>query len=196
MRTEKPARSFPRPQVAVLFLHLTALALAIGPPVFFGAAVAPAAFQILPTRDMAASLQSPIATRACWFAEASFALLFVTSWLLGRWWEAPRLLRALLGRAAVLGMVAAVVIEKLLIPPIDKIRAEAPGLIDNLPAADPARLLLQRYHRLATAFFVAELVAALLILLLTARLLVGRDRTPAAPAAARPPVKLLDLSDV
>lgn len=181
----------------VLILHLFALTLAVGPPIFFGAAVAPAAFHVLPTRDMAGALQSPILTRACWFAEGSFAVLFVTSWLLGRWSQAPRLSRSLLTRAPVLGMIAAVVIEKLLIPPIDKIRADAPGLIDNLPAADPSRVLLARYHRLSTSFFAAEIAVAVVVLVVTARVLAHRREAPPTPAAARPPIpKLLDLSDV
>jgi hypothetical protein len=184
-------------EAPLLFWHLLAIALALVPPVFFGFAVAPAAFHILPTRDMAASLTSPILTKACWLAEGSFAVLFLTSWLLGRWWAAPRLSRSLTTRAAILGMIASAVIEKLLIPPMDKIRAEAPGLIDNLPVADPSRILLDRYHRLATTFFAVEIGVALVILIVTARLIVRRVQAPPAPAAARPPVpKLLDLSDL
>lgn len=183
----------------VVTLHLFALTLAVGPPLFFGAAVAPAVFRILPTRDMAGALQSPILTRACWFAEASFAVLFLTSWLIGRWWQAPRLSRSLMTRAPILGMISAVVIEKLLIPPIDRIRTEAPGLIDNLPAADPSRALLDRYHRLSTSFFAAEIAIAIVILVVTARVLAAPPPSAVskAPSAARPPVpKLLDLSDV
>ncbi|MEO8432035.1 MAG: DUF4149 domain-containing protein [Acidobacteriota bacterium] len=179
----------------VLALHLFAIALAIGPPIFFAAAVAPAVFRVLPTRDMAGALQSPILTHACWIAEGSFAVLFFTSWLLGRWWEAPRLSRSLMTRAPILGMICAVVIEKLLIPPIDKIRADAPGLIDSLPAADPARALLARYHRLSTSFFGAEVAVAAVVLIVTARLLASRRAAP-APAVKRPLPKLLDLSDV
>jgi hypothetical protein len=182
----------------VLILHLFALAMALGPPIFFGAAVAPWVFKILPTRDMAGALQSPILTRACWFLEASFTVLFVTSWLLGRWTAAPRLARSLLTRGPVLGIIAAFVIEKLLIPPIDKLRAEAPGLIDNLPAADPTRVLLARYHRLSTSFFAADIVVALVVLIVTARVLTyRRDPANPVPAASRPPVpKILDLSGV
>jgi hypothetical protein len=188
----------------VLIVHFLALALVVGPPVFFGAAVAPWVFRILPTRDMAGALQSPILTRACWFLEAGFAALFVTSWLLGRWTSAPRLARSLLTRAPVLGMIAAVVIEKLLIPPIDRIREQAPGLIDNLPAADPGRMMLARYHSLATSFFAADIVVGVVVLIVTARVLAALVSRPsgtgagaAVPAAARPPVpKLLDLSDV
>jgi hypothetical protein len=188
--------SWRRLEAPVLFLHLAALALALGPPVFFAVAVAPAAFRVLPTRDLAASLTSPILTRACHFAEGSFAILFLTSWQLGRWWKAARLTRTLATRAAILGMITAVVIESLLIPPMDKIRAEAPGLIDSLPASDPARLLLARYHRLATGV-----------------LLRGHRRGPRDPPRDRPSrrgppggpppppapkvvPKLLDLSDV
>ena len=182
----------------VLIVHRLALALAVGPPLFFGAAVAPSVFKVLPTRDMAGALHSLILTRACWFAEASFAALFLTSWLIGRWWQVPRLSRSLMTRAPIVGMISAVVIEKLLIPPIDRIRAEAPGLIDNLPAADPSRLLLDRYHRLSTSFFAAEIAVAIVVLVVTARVL-STPPGPAAkaPSAARPPIpKLLDLSDV
>ncbi len=183
-------------EALVIFFHLAALVLALGPPVFFGAAVAPAAFRVLPTRDLASSLQSPILTKACWFAQGSFAVLLITSWLLARWWEAPRLSRALLTRASILGMIAALVIEKLLIPPIDQIRTDTPGLIDNLPAADPSRLLFARYHRLATAFFAVEVAAALLVLLATARLIVHRRKAPLPPSARSPVPKLLDLTDL
>ncbi len=129
--------------------------------------------------------------------EGGFVVLLATSWFLTRRWSAPRALSALLTRAPLLGVIGAVVIQQLLIPPIDRIRQEAPGLIDNLPAADPARLLLDRYHRLATGFFGVEIAAAGLILLVTARLLLLRRAAPGPPGASRPPVpKLLDLSGV
>jgi hypothetical protein len=187
----------PSPKLAapVLALHLLGLAATLGAPVFFGAAVAPLSFRVLPTRDLAAALQSPILTRLCWLLEGGFVLLLLTSWLVSRWWNAPRAAGALLTRAPILGIIGAFVIEKLLIPPIDRIRTGAAGLIDNLPAADPDRLLLARYHRLATGFFAVEIVAALLVLLVTARLLAARRGAPESQAAARPPApKLLDLS--
>jgi hypothetical protein len=178
----------------LLFLHLGALALAIGPALFFGAIVAPAAFRLLPTRDLAASLTSPVLSGACVLAEVAFGVLFVTSWLLTRD-GVPPLTRSLLTRLPVAGFFAALVIRELLIPPIDKIRAEAPGLIDNLPAADPSRLLLDRYHRLATGLFGAMLVVAFAVLVLTTRLLAVRRAQAPPPSASRPPVpKLLDLS--
>jgi hypothetical protein len=184
-------------EAPVLLLHLLALSLVLGSPLFFGAVVAPASFRVLPTRDLAASLQSPILTELCRLLEGGFIVLLVSGWLLSRWWKAPRLPSALLTRAPLLGVIGAFVIEKLLIPPIDRIRAEAPGLIDNLPAADPGRLLLAKYHRVATGFFAVEVVAATLVLLVTARLLLHRRASPGPSAAARPPVpKLIDLSGV
>jgi hypothetical protein len=178
----------------VLALHLAALTLAIGPALFFGAVVAPAAFRVLPTRDLAATLVSPVLSGMCLLAEVAFGVLFATSWWLTRE-GVPRLIRSLLTRLPVAGFFAALVIGQLLIPPMDRIRRDAPGLIDNLPAADPSRLLLERYHRLSTGFFGALLVAALAMLLLTARLLTVSRETTRLPGAARPPVpKLLDLS--
>jgi hypothetical protein len=182
----------PRLDALVLTLHLAALCLAVAPPLFFGAVVAPAVFRIIPTRDMAGALQSPILSKLCLMTEASFLVLFATSWLLTSR-DAAKATRAVLTRLPVLGFFACLVIRQLLIPPIDKIRAEAPGLIDNLPVGDPSRVLLDRYHRLSTGFFGLAIGAALLTLVLTARYLSQRRATP-IPAAARPPVpKILDL---
>jgi hypothetical protein len=187
----------PRLEAPILVLHLLALSVTLASPLFFGAVVAPAAFRVLPTHDLAASLQSPILTRLCELMEGGFAILLGTGWLLTRRWKAPRALAALLTRAPLLGVIGAAVIHQLLIPPIDRIRAQAPGLIDNLPAADPDRLLLTRYHRLATGFFCVEIAASALILLITARLILLRRAAPGPPGASRPPVpKLLDLSGV
>ena len=186
-----------RGESAILAVHLLALAATLGPPLFFGAVVAPASFRLLPTRDLAAALQSPILTRLCWTLEGGFAVLFVTSWLLTRRWGAPRGLAAFATRAPLLGIIGAVVIEKLLIPRIDRIREEAPGLIDQLPAADPGRILLARTHRLATGFFAVEIGAAALMLVVTVRLVLRRGGGPAAPTTTlRDAPKLLDLSGV
>ncbi|PYQ63534.1 MAG: hypothetical protein DMF54_16510, partial [Acidobacteria bacterium] len=111
---------------AVLFLHLAALALAIGPAVFFGAVVAPALFRVLPTRDLAATVVSPVLSGACLLAEVAFGVLFATSFWLTRE-GVPRLMRSLLTRLPVAGFFAALVVHQLLIPPIDRIRREAPG---------------------------------------------------------------------
>ena len=177
----------------VLSLHLGALALALGPPLFFATVVAPAVFHVLPTRDLGAALVSPILSQLCLMAEACFAVLFATSWILTAR-DTPKMTRALLTRLPVLGFFSVIVIRELLIPPIDRIRQQAPGLIDNLPATDPSRLQLDRYHRLSTGFFSLEIASALLALIVTARILAYRRSLPPAPAAARPPVpKVLDL---
>ena len=176
----------------LLTVHLAALAFVLAPPVVFGAIVAPAAFRVLPTRDMAGALQSPILSQMCGLAEASFLVLFATSWILAS--ESARGTRAVMTRLPVLGFFAALAIRQLLIPPIDRIRAEAPGLIDNLPASDPSRVLLARYHRLATGFFTLEIAVALVVLLATARLLSHRRSAPSIPTAVpKPEPKILDL---
>jgi len=183
----------PRLQTLVLAVHILALCIALGPLVFFGAVVAPASFRILPTHDMAGALQSPILSKLCLMGEASFLVLFGTSWLLtGN--GAAKLTRSLLTRLPILGFFAAIVIRQLLIPQIDRIRVEAAGLIDSLPAGDPSRLLLDRYHRMATGFFSVEIAAALILVLTTARLLSAPRIVPPAPVAVpKPAPKILDL---
>ena len=188
-------------RVLVLALHLAALAMALAPSLFFGGVVAPSAFHVLPTKDLAAALVSPILSRLCILAEACFGVLFATGWLLTGG-GAPRMLRALATRLPVLGFFAAIVIQQLLIPPIDRIRAEAPGLIDNLPAADPSRILLDRYHRLSTGFFTLEIASAVALLVVTARLLSRREEAARTATGSpgesgprpKPVPKILDLS--
>jgi len=175
----------------VLLLHVAALGFALAPPIFFGAVVAKAVFEVIPTHDMAGALLSPILTRLCGLTEASFVVLFATSWLLTR--ETGKGMRALLTRLPILGFFAALVIRQLLIPRIDQIRADAPGLIDNLPKGDPARVLLDHYHRLSTGFFSLEIAAAAVLLVVTARLLSERRAAPALPAAPKPAPKILGL---
>ena len=186
-------------ETPALLLHLLAIALVLGPPVFFGAVVAPQSFRLLPTRDMAGALQAPVLTQLCWIAEAGFAVLIATSWWLTRE-GAPKLVKMLMTRAALLGLIAALVIEKLLVAQIEKIRKDAPGLIDTLPAADPGRILIGRLHKLSTGFFAIEIAAGALILVMTARLLSVRSKPPGVPplpGASRPPLpKVLDLSNV
>lgn len=176
----------------LLTVHLAAISLALAPALFFGAVVAPSVFRVLPTRDLAAAVQSPILSKLCLMAEVSFAVLFLTSWLVTRR-DAPRATRALLTRLPILGFFAALVIRQLLIPPIDRIRQEAPGLIDSLPAADPSRVLLDRYHRLATGFFSLEIAAAALMLVTTAGLLAARRASPNPAEKPKEAVKVLNL---
>lgn len=181
-------------EALVLFFHFAAISLALGPAIFFGAVVAPAVFRILPTRDLAASLVAPVLSGACLIAGVAFGVLFATSWWLTRD-HTPRLTRSVLTRLPIAGFFAALVIRELLIPAMERIRAEAPGLIDNLPTADPSRILLDRYHGLATGFFGVVVVVALATLYLTARLLsAARSAPPGAPAPPPPVPKLLDLS--
>jgi hypothetical protein len=175
-----------------LTLHLAALAFALAPPVYFGAVVARSVFRVLPTRDLAGAVQSPILSQTCVLAEIAFAVLFATSWWLTRR-DTPRNTRALLTRLPVLGFFGALVIRQLLIPPIDRIREEAPGLIDSLPASDPSKILLDRYHKLSTGFFSLEIAAALLMLFATARLLSARRAAPVAAPRPTEVVKVLDL---
>jgi hypothetical protein len=185
-------RSEGRLDTLVLTLHLLAIALTLAPPLFFGAVVAPSVFKVLPTRDLAGAVQSPILSKLCLIAEASFVVLVATSWWITRR-DTARMARALLTRLPVLGFFAALVIRQLLIPPIDRIRQEAPGLIDSLPAADPSRILLDRYHRLSTGFFSLEIAAALLILVATASLLSARRAAPPLPEKPKEVVRVLDL---
>ena len=185
-----------RLEAPVLFLHLSALVLVIGPFLFFGAVVAPSLFRVLPTRDLAARVVEPRPLRRLPHRRGRPSAS--SSRPRGTWAATafPKLTRSLFTRLPVAGFFAALVVRELLIPPIDKIRQEAPGLIDQLPAADTSRILLERYHRLSTGFIGVLLVVGLVMLVLTVRLLLAMRRDaadsrrvpPAGAEAARPVV--------
>ena len=170
-------------------------ALAIGPPLFFGAAVAPSR---LPHPSDAGHGGAPPEPdpdpRAAGSLEAELRVLLPDVLADSAAGPRRRGSSALpLTRAPILGMIAAVVIEKLLIPPIDRIRAEAPGP-DRQPARRRTRAACSSPDTTASrpSLLRRRDRRRVVVLVVTARLFAARPL--AARAAARPPVpKLLDL---
>jgi hypothetical protein len=165
---------------AVAAVHLLALAAAIGAPLCFAFAVAPASFAVLPVRGLAGDLNGRVLQTICVALEVAFALLFGTVAYLSRG-RGSRLV-AVVRRLPVLAFFAAMVTGQLVIPAMDRIRAALPVGGGPMPAS------FGRLHALASTFLSVALACALGVLAWTAaRLDSGRDRSaPIIPGSGAP----------
>lgn len=141
--------------MAVLFL----VALWLGAVVFFSAAVAPAAFRVLPTRTLAGALVG-----------ATLPILFWTGALVGlgvlalAWIRPGGGRRAILGVAGAVMLVATVAAQAIIAPRIEQLRSELPSTLDALGAEDPRRAEFGRLHGVSVALLgVAALAAAVVV---------------------------------
>ncbi len=144
----------------------------LGAALLLAAAVAPAAFAVLPSRSLAGDLVGRVLPVIFWSGMALFAAVMV----LGVWTDAlskykPRVLFAAIGGTAC--MIAQFVVDVT----IARIRARAHGPIDALPATDPLRVAFGQLHLFSVVLLGLAMLAAAAVLLLALR----GERRPASP---------------
>ena len=158
------------PSRAAALVHGARLVLAalwLGGAAFFSFAVAPSAFAVLPTRDLAAAL----VTRTLSVVNVGgfiISLLLVVTSPVGR----GHLRRAALGaEAAALAVVAAATAAGhwLIAARMRELRARMGAPIDAVPADDPLRVAFNDLHGYSVAALAAGMLAGLVALLLIAR---------------------------
>lgn len=162
-------------------LHVLAVALAAGSLLFFGAMVAPAAFAVLPSKNLAGDLIARVLTDLCRLEEICAAVLFFTVWRLTKPVHGRKLF-VIARRLPILAFFCPFVTERLIIPAMDKMRLSSP--LGALPAA------FIRYHTLSVIFLTAGLLCVLAILLMTPVFLEAPAPTPAPPAPPLPAFKI------
>jgi len=136
----------------------------IGTWLLFGLVVAPTAFAVLPSTELAGALVGPVLESLQWFGVAAGALLSLLAWRLGR---GPVL------RALPLAMALACLGSQLgLSPELAALREGAFGPHGNEAVA--ARF--NQLHRLSAGLFLGVGVAALLLVALHARADASEDR--------------------
>jgi hypothetical protein len=145
---------------------LVAFALAsawLGAATIVSAVVAPAAFDVLPSRALAGALVGRVLPVLFW----SGMVLAVTTVALT--WQLPaRPQRVAAGVMFFLGCAAAQLIVS---PRIERIRAAVGGPIDALAASDPRRLDFGRLHGISVGLLGLAGIAALVLLVLLFRTL-------------------------
>jgi hypothetical protein len=151
----------PRVMAPVLW-SIALLAAWLGAAAIVAAVVAPAAFEVLPTRTLAGALVGRVLPVLFW---SGAAVGLIVTFLVWRFplpeWRA--------GAAFVMvasGLVAQIVIA----PRIERLRVAAGGPIDALDPSSPVRQAFGRLHGLSVACLGAGGIAALLLLTLLVHL--------------------------
>ncbi len=151
------------------FLELLSLGVWVGAAFFVGVLLAPGAFALLPTREMAGNVVGMALTRLHYMAYACAAIYFASSFALSSE-RAPRRAVLFLVAAAVLFTVVS---QHVITPKLAGLRAQMSaenGSIDATPKESPLRQEFGKLHGISS-------LAELLVLLLgvTALFLISRD---------------------
>jgi len=165
-----PAEAAPAPGRAAGAVHaarLLLVALWLGGAVFFSFAVAPSAFAVLPTRDLAGALVARTLSIVN-VGGALVGLLLLATLPVGR----ARVRRfALWAEAVALAVVAAAAAAGhwLIAARMRDLRAQMGAPIDTLAAADPLRVAFNDLHGYSVAALSAGMLAGVAALLLISR---------------------------
>ncbi len=136
----------------------------LGAALLLAAAVAPAAFAVLPTRSLAGDLVGRVLPVVFW----SGMVVFAGVMLLGVWTDAasrfkPRVLAAAVGGTAC--MIAQLIVDVW----IGRLRARMPGPVDALAVTDPLRVAFGQLHLLSVVLLGIAMLCAAAILIIAAR---------------------------
>ena len=142
--------------------ELVVVALWLGAAALVALVVAPAAFDVLPSRSLAGALVGRVLPVVFYAGMVVGAVLVVLEGLAGRW----------LGARSVAGLVALVacgVAQLVVGAKIAAVRASIPGAIEALSPDDPRRVAFGRLHGFSVAWLGLAIVAALVAGVLAAR---------------------------
>jgi uncharacterized protein DUF4149 len=143
-------------------VSIALLAAWLGAALLVAAVVAPAAFDVLPTRTLAGALVGRVLPVLFW---SGVPIGLVVLWL---GWRLPL---PTVRTASAFVLVAACVVAQLVIAPrIARVRAAIGGPMDALDPANPLRQSFGRLHGLSVACLGAGGLAALVLLVLLVRL--------------------------
>jgi hypothetical protein len=148
-------------------LHVVALSIAVGAPAAFAFAVAPVALRVLAARELAGAVNGAVLTAICRMMEGAFGVLFATTWLL----TAPRRrsrIVVVLRRLPILAFFAAMVIERIVVPAMDRLRNTASVVFEGGVPAAAGRLTFRRLHALSVWLLILDLVCGLVLIAVVA----------------------------
>lgn len=142
-------------------LGIVLLSLWLGAAFVVAAVVAPAAFDVLPTRTLAGALVGRVLPVLFWSGVAAGLLVLWLGWRLPS--PAARSVAALV-------LIASSLVAQLVIAPrIERVRAAIGGPLEALDPSNPLRQAFGRLHGMSVACLGAGGLAALIILVLLVR---------------------------
>jgi uncharacterized membrane protein len=150
------------------FFMLLSMVIWVGGIIFFSFVVAPALFQILPTRHLSGLVVTRTLASLHWIGVICGGVFLICSFC-----EAYRASGSVQGFAArnvlVLGMMVATLISQIVVSTkMAALRAEM-GEIDKIAASDPRRIAFNQLHQWSTGLEVVVLVLGLATLYVVAR---------------------------
>jgi hypothetical protein len=169
--TSKPAleATFGAGQQTVAFIEMLLLAVWLGSMIFFSFAVAPSAFAVLPSREMAGALVTSTIGKVEILGLIIGPLLLLiqlTSWRSRAASAKVTTLRAIL----LLMMIAAAAASRFWVSAkMVSLRQAMGGVIDDVAATDPLRIEFNAMHGYSVGLMTAALLAGFVVLFLTVR---------------------------
>jgi uncharacterized membrane protein len=153
---------------ALRFFMLLSMVIWVGGIIFFSFVVAPALFQILPTRHLSGLVVTRTLASLHWIGVVCGGVFLICSLF-----EAYRTSGSVQAFAArnvlVLGMMVATLISQIVVSTkMAALRAEM-GEIDKIAASDPRRIAFNQLHQWSTGLEVVVLVLGLATLYVVAR---------------------------
>lgn len=144
------------------------LAVWIGAALLFTVVVAPAAFEVLPTRSLAGALVGRVLP-VIFYAGVVIGSLIVVLDVLGRTGAWGR------SAAGAVSALACAVAQLVVGTRIDRLRAAISGPLDALSGDDPRRVAFGRLHAISVGWLGIAMIAAIVALTLAVRALPPRQ---------------------
>jgi hypothetical protein len=152
---------------SLAFVQVLVLAVWLGAMMFFSFVVAPSAFAVLPTRELAGALVTSVLSKTdlAGLAAGPFLMILIAlSWKADRSRTTNKVIRIIL--LAVMSGAAA--LSRLFITPsMVSLRESMGGLIDDVPLEDPLRVQFDQFHQYSVAVMSLAIFAGLIVLFLT-----------------------------
>jgi hypothetical protein len=156
-------------QQVVAFIEALLLSVWLGAMFFFSFAVAPSAFDVLPSRELAGKMVTSTISKVENIGIVIGLLLFIIqalTWRARRVSEREKVIRASL---LVLMITVAALSHYWVSARMVSLRQAMGGMIDDLPATDPLRVQFNDLHQYSVALMMTAMVAGLVVLFLTVR---------------------------
>lgn len=148
-------------------IEIVLLAAWLGAAVMFAAAVAPAAFAVLPSRTLAGALVGRVLPQI--FYSGIVVGVVVVALDRGGAGSRARLV------AGLVTIVSCAIAQFAVGTRIDRVRRAIPGAIEALAPDDPRRVAFGRLHAMSVGWLALAMIAAAVALVLAARALTSRS---------------------
>jgi hypothetical protein len=164
-----PEAGFGAGQQTIAFIEALLLAVWLGSMIFFSFAVAPTAFAVLPTRELAGAVVTSSIGKVEMLGLIIGPLLLIlqlTAWRSRNATAQTRALRVIL----LLMMIAAAAASRFWVSAkLVALRHAMGGLIDDVPITDPLRIEFNAMHGYSVGLMGACMIAGFAVLFLTVR---------------------------